>query len=130
MILLFLSIPILLASFLVDETVSGYGGSEQVWQLVEINGDEFRATATLEFGRNGRVTGQGPCNTFSATQTVPYPWFELDQIASTKMACADLAAETIYFETLNAMTLSEVSGAILLLSNDEGDEMVFQAQQE
>ena len=130
MILLFLSIPILLASFLVDETVSGYGGSEQVWQLVEINGDEFRATATLEFGRNGRVTGQGPCNTYSATQTVPYPWFELDQIASTKMACADLAAETIYFETLSAMTLSEVSGAILLLSNDEGDEMVFQAQQE
>ena len=59
--------------------------------------------------------------------TTPYPWFGATQVASTKMACPDLAAETKFFEALAAMTLSEVLGGVMILSNDKGREMVFKA---
>jgi len=50
------------------------------------------------------------------------------QIGATKMACPDLAAENLFFAALAEMTLSEVLGDTLLLSNDKGREMVFKAE--
>ena len=60
---------------------------------------------------------------------MPYPWIKIENIAATKRACPDLAAESAYFTSLQAMTLSEVLGDVLILSNDEGDEMVFRKVQ-
>jgi len=111
-----------------DESVTAYGAGDATWRLVEIDGQPFTARATLGFADEGRLSGQAPCNSYLGQQTVPYPWFRAEKIVTTHMACPDLAAETVYFAALAAMTLSEVSGAALILSNDAGREMVFEAQ--
>ncbi len=111
-----------------DETISGHGGAGQVWTLQEIDDQAFTAQATLEFPEEGKISGQGPCNRFTTTQSVPYPWFEAGPIMATKMACRDLAAEQMFFSALAEMTLSEVANGTLILGNDAGREMIFTAQ--
>lgn len=109
-----------------DETLSGYAPENTTWIWQELDGAPAPAPATLKLGP-GRISGRAPCNSYSARQTVPYPWFKLVGIAATKMACPELAAEAAYFKALEEMTLSEVSGDLLLLSNDAGREMLFVA---
>lgn len=111
-----------------DETISQYAGTQPVYYLVELNGASVSVTTTITFPEKGRVIGQGPCNSYSATQTVPYPWFALDGIISTRMACPDLVLEAAYFEALEGMTLAEVAGDTLILSDSEGRELVYKAR--
>jgi heat shock protein HslJ len=111
-----------------DETLTGYGARGQVFVLQSINEARFAAHATISFPEEGKIAGQGPCNSFSASQDVPYPWFKAGPIAATKRACPDLDAEALYFQTLSEMTLSEVSGPNLILSTAEGAKMVFRAE--
>ncbi|MFT6025395.1 MAG: heat shock protein HslJ [Ascidiaceihabitans sp.] len=108
-----------------DETVRAYGAADRIWVLDELDGKPFTARATLEFAEDGRISGQAPCNRYFAELTVPYPWFETGAIGATKMACPDLKAEAQFFKALDAMTLSEVLGNVLILSTPEGREMVF-----
>lgn len=122
-----LVLPILLSACLKDETISGFTDADVEWQLVELNKVPFSARATINFPGQGRIAGQAPCNRYFGVQTVPYPWFQAQSIGATKMACADLNQEHIYFASLRAMTLIEVSGDTLNLSNDADQTMVFQA---
>ncbi len=110
-----------------DETLSGYGASDATWKLVEINGETFAADATLQFPEEGKLTGQGPCNSFFGTQGEPYPWFKAENIGATRRACPELAAETLMLQSLEKMTLVEVTANVLLLTNDAGEQMVFEA---
>ncbi len=116
---------LVLAGCAADETLYSYGASDYAWRLTSLDGKPFTAKTLMRFGEDGAVRGEGPCNSFGAKQTAPYPWFALSGVAATKRACPDLAAEGQFFEALGAMTLSEVSGRKLILSNDEGREMVF-----
>ena len=97
-----------------NETVASYGASGITWQLSEIEGAAFPAQATLILEEDGSVHGQAPCNSYRAQQTVPYPWFKIEAIAATKLACPDLPSETAFFDALQKMTLSEVSGLSLI----------------
>ncbi|SPF78600.1 hypothetical protein ALP8811_02529 [Aliiroseovarius pelagivivens] len=108
-----------------DETISGYANTNTSWKLVELDGASFPAKATISFPEKGRIAGQAPCNSYSGTQSAPYPWFETGPIAATKRACPDLTAEAEFFEALGQMRLAEVSGDTLILSNEDGREMVF-----
>lgn len=108
-----------------DETVARYGAAGRLWELQTLNGGAFSERATLEFEPGGPVSGHAPCNQFSTTNTVPYPWFELSAIAATRMACPELEAETAYLEALARMTQSEVNQGTLYLRNDDGEELVF-----
>lgn len=121
-----LLLPLFLG-YCTDETLTGHGAAGQVFVLQEINGAGFPARATITFPSEGQITGTGPCNSFAATQNVPYPWFKAGPIAATKRACPDLDAEARYFEALAKMTLSEVSGPNLILSSSSGETMVFRA---
>lgn len=112
-----------------DETVARYGAAGVTWTLTELNGAPFDARATVEFEPGGPVSGQAPCNRFTATNSVPYPWFEVGPIAATRMACPDLEAETAFFDAFGAMTQSEVRQGTLFLRNDAGEEMVFTASE-
>lgn len=123
-----IALTLLLAACGPDETVSGYAVDGAIYQLDTIDAVPFPAMATITFGDNGAVSGTAPCNSYSTTQTAPYPWFALSPIASTRRACPDLAAEADFFAALSAMTLSEAGGNILILSNDAGREMVFQVE--
>jgi heat shock protein HslJ len=110
-----------------DETVAGYGGAEKIWVLTELDNAPFTARATLQFPETGRIAGKAPCNSFTGAMTVPYPWFEATQVASTRMACPDMAEEGAFFKALSAMTVSEVLGNVLILSNEDGRQMVFKS---
>ena len=119
----------LIAACETDETVAAYGAADKTWQLTELAGAPFPATATLSFPAAGQLVGQGPCNRFSTSMTVPYPWFQVGQIQSTKMACPDMADETAFFQALATMTQSEVLGNTLILRTDADQEMVFIASE-
>ena len=108
-----------------DETVAGYGGAGQVWELTGIDGTAFSATATVTFPEPGKIAGKAPCNSYTGKMDAPYPWFETGPLAATRMACPDLEAETMFFTALGEMSQSEAAGEILILSNEAGREMVF-----
>lgn len=110
-----------------DETVSGYVDRNAVYRLTEIDGQAFDASASISFPERGTAQGQAPCNAWSARQSAPYPWLQFGPVAATQMACKDLGAEATFFEALATMTLAEVQGPVLILSNDDGQEMVFRA---
>ena len=111
-----------------DETISGYADPEAVYVLTTVGDKVFAARATIAFAAEGEVTGTGPCNTFRAAQAVPYPWFELGPIASTRRACDDLALESAYFTALGQMRFAEVVGETLILTDEADQIMVFQAE--
>ena len=123
-----LLILLVLCGCLADETISGYAPAGTTFVLQTINDTPFPARATLTFPQEGRIAGQAPCNSYSGAQTVPYPWFKVETIVATKRACPDLQAEQSFFEALSEMTLSEVSGTTLILSNDAGQKMIFTGQ--
>ena len=110
-----------------DETVTAYGAADIEWRLYELDGQPFMAQATLAFPEPGQITGSAPCNRFSGTMDAPYPWFDAQELSLTRMACKNLKDERIYIAALQDMTLSEVSGEFLILSNVEGREMLFKA---
>lgn len=122
-----LILAVALSACLKDETVSGYAPTGAVFALQAIDDQPFNATATLTFPAQGRIAGQAPCNSYSGIQTVPYPWFNVEAIAASKRACPGLEAEQRYFAALSDMTLAEVLGNTLLLSNDAGRTMLFKA---
>ena len=111
-----------------DESIANYGASGKQWVLSEIDSEGFSARAIMEFEDGGWIRGQAPCNRFSVQQKAPYPWFDAGRAMATKMACPDLKSESAFFAALSEMTLSEVSGDTLILSNDDGRSMVFKAQ--
>ncbi|MCV6594439.1 MAG: META domain-containing protein [Silicimonas sp.] len=114
-----------------DETLSGYADPKAVYKLTEIDGTAFQAHATITFPEPGRMAGDAPCNLWFGAQEVPYPWFDGSQIGVTKRACFDDAtnrAETAFLDALGEMSLAEVQGPVLILSNDDGREMVFRAE--
>ncbi len=122
-----LAVILMLTVFQRDETLRSYGGAGTEWQLAEINGAPFNATATLRFPSRNVIAGSAPCNSYRSTNTVPFPWFEAGPIAATRMACPDLAAEAAFFEALDAATIGKVVEDRLILSNDEGDLLIFTA---
>lgn len=119
-----LAVLLVLGACAADETVSGYAGIGSSWALSPEAG--FGDRVTLSLPEPGRVAGQAPCNRYNAAQTAPYPWFELGPIASTRMACPELQKEAAFFAALGSMTISEVSGDVLILSNEAGESLTFQ----
>ncbi|MFK7869705.1 MAG: META domain-containing protein [Roseobacter sp.] len=111
-----------------DETITAYGAAGKTWSLVELDGEAFPASATLTFPEPGQFSGRAPCNSFSGSVTVPYPWFEAGPVAATRAFCQDQEAEDRFFQALGAVTIAEVAGDTLELSNpDDGRSMVFKA---
>ncbi|MGR3484564.1 MAG: META domain-containing protein [Paracoccaceae bacterium] len=119
-----LAIPALLAACAGDETLTAYGGAG-TWELAELSGAPPPGPLTLTFAPGGAVSGQAPCNRLTARQTAPYPWIALEAIATTRMACPDLAAEAALIDALSAMRLAEAQGDVLILTGEGGAGMVF-----
>jgi heat shock protein HslJ len=78
-----------------------------------------------------RASGTAPCNTFQASLTIEYETVELDDIATTKMLCAEPAmrAEAVYFAALRAVdhaTVDEDDDEAMVLTGD-GVRLVYRA---
>ncbi len=122
-----LAILLALAACRKDETVAGYGGADKVWRLVELDNNTYPHDVTLTFPERGVVAGRAPCNSYSAEMDIPYPWFGVGPIRSTRATCPEQSAENAYFAALATMTLSEVLGDTLILRTEDGREMVFKS---
>jgi heat shock protein HslJ len=107
-----------------DETVSGQTDTTDVWVLSEMNKAPVNRRITIAFPKEGRISGQAPCNKYFGSQTVPMPWFEIKGLGSTKMACPELTLETQYFDLLQKMATAEVAGNTLILQSDDGNQML------
>ena len=110
-----------------NESITTFAGNVTAFMLQSIDGAAFVAKATIDVSEAGKITGHGPCNRYFANQTAPYLWFSTGLIGSTRMACPDLAAEAQFFDALSTMTLVAVLGGTLILADDNGREMLFQA---
>lgn len=117
----------LATSCVTDESISGYADPTRVYVLQELDGELFDGRATISFPEEGQINGHAPCNSYFAQQTEFYPWFGVEAIGATRMACPELEAEAAFFAAIGAMTLAEVIGPTLILSNTDGRKMVFVA---
>ena len=111
-----------------DETLSGYADPETTYALAEVDGQIVDYIATLTFPTEGEIQGRAPCNKFVAAQTAPYPWFAMGGARITHRACPHLDRERAFLAALRDMTIAEVTGPVLILTNDDGREMIFNAQ--
>ncbi|MEP2716761.1 META domain-containing protein [Pseudophaeobacter sp.] len=111
-----------------DETLAGYGAAGKVWHLTLLDDQAFEAKATLTFPETGKLAGEAPCNRYHGNQTAPYPWFEVAALIATRTTCPEQASETAYLQALQQMSEAEVAGNVLILRNEAGREMVFEAR--
>lgn len=78
-------------------------GPENIdWQLLAINGVVTPPSFSVTFGidPDGRVSGETPCNSYEATNTVALLGFRLDAFRTTYSACDPLREERQFFDTL------------------------------
>lgn len=94
------------------------------WHLVGLEGQEVDWTASLRFDGE-KLSGKAPCNRWFATNAAALPAIAIKAIGATKMACPDLAAESAFFETLQAMQRAELDQDHLYLIGPEGRIMEF-----
>lgn len=76
-----------------DETLRAYWAADRIWTLTELDGQAFSANTTLTLSKEGPVSGNAPSNSYSASMSTLYPWFEVGPILSTKTAYPELAAD-------------------------------------
>ncbi|MCX7558657.1 META domain-containing protein [Sulfitobacter sp. F26204] len=123
-----LALILMLTVFQPDETLRRYGGADHEWHLVTLDGRRLDATTTLMFPERNQITGQAPCNRYTATNTTPYPWIDIGPIAATRMACPDLADETAYFAALEAVNVVVIEDNLMTMSDEEGPRLVFKSR--
>lgn len=86
------------------------------WRLAELNGAPYPARLTASLTEDGRVIGEGPCNRFVAPYAGHWPDLSFSPAATTRMACADLAAENAAFAALGKANHGENGPDGLVLS--------------
>lgn len=108
-----------------DETISGQSSGTDIWELSSFRGHDVTVPITITFPQKGQIAGRAPCNRYSAKQGAPLPWFEVETILSTKMACPELDLETAYFKALKSATLAEIQGDIFILSTENATLLTY-----
>lgn len=92
-----------------------------IWVLQDIGDGQV----TIEFGENGSLSGQGPCNTYRATHEITYPDIKIGPVLSTRMACANMDEELAYFEQLAKVSQIRLAQRSLTLIQSGGAELGF-----
>ncbi|WP_429911350.1 META domain-containing protein [Glycocaulis sp.] len=104
------------------ESYSGCGGDAEsllvgeVWRVTHIAGEEVPGprAVTLEFDGEGRLSGQAPCNRYSASYQMTGEGVVLGQGVSTRMACAGDLMQ------LEATFLSIIQGSLPASIDEDG----------
>lgn len=94
------------------------------WHLVGLEGQAVDWRASLKF-EGDKVAGKAPCNSWFGANLATLPAVSFGPIGATRMACAQLAEETVYFEALAAMQRAELDQGHLFLIGPEGRIMEF-----
>lgn len=86
------------------------------------------STVTLEFDREGQVTGNGGCNGYGGSYRLEDDTIQFSQVVSTLIACVDeaiTAQEQAYFEALQSATTYEITDDQLIITYGDGQQLVF-----
>ncbi len=79
----------------------------------------------LRFEDGGRVTGNGGCNRFFGRyETGDEGLLKFGMLASTKMACDDLAGETQFLQQLESVRRFRLDGIRLSLADEAGQQVL------
>jgi heat shock protein HslJ len=95
------------------------------WQVVSINGVDAKPSPTMEFGSDGRVSGNASCNRFSAEFKIDGAKLTFGKAISTMMACIEPGAqetEQRFLTTLNEVERGEIAsdGSLVLHAKNDG----------
>jgi heat shock protein HslJ len=107
-----------------NETSFGPDFSKMDWTLNLVDGKPVAYSATINLGVEGRVSGQAPCNRYSGSLKADGNSFVPGMIASTKMACENMAVEADFFKILAGVTTKEGGSGIMTLRGG-GHELTF-----
>lgn len=107
-----------------DETSFGPDFSKMDWTLDRVDGKPVAYSATLNLGVESKISGQAPCNSYSGSVKADGNSFVPGMIASTMMACENLAAEASFFKILAGITTKE-GGSGLMILRGGGHELGF-----
>ena len=120
----------LAAMLVVTGCTTGAGTGELVgreWKLVWV--EEFPtmpsgvATPTVNFGSDGRLSGNTGCNSASAPYTVEGDQLSIGALITTKRACIEPAGQQLeqaYVRAIEATRRYRIEGGELQLLNDGG----------
>lgn len=109
----------------VSETVAGAAPIGTDWHLKQVDGAAFGQPFTMAFQSDGSLVGQGPCNGFTARQSLPLPWFQATSLSTEKRSCPAAEAEARALAILAEMEFAEVKGETLLLTGGTSHSMLF-----
>ena len=111
-------------------SLAACGGSSALagtWALSSVTGAAGITLPTggrieITFTSDGKVSGQGACNSYSGSYTVNGQTIVFSPLASTQKACAAplMAIDTAYFAALQVMTSWQISGSNLTLTGSGG----------
>ncbi len=68
----------------------------------------------------GQITGQGPCNSFTATNTATLPQIHVSQMHWTDNPCGHKGFEARFFEALTQASAAEWTGGVLKIQSPLG----------
>lgn len=92
------------------------------WTLVNISGGDvnklFHNKPTLEIAEDGKIVGNGGCNTLRTSYTLDGNTITFKGIASTKMACPSLEGENLFTSHLASPLQVAVAGDKISFSKD------------
>lgn len=94
------------------------------WQLTALAGEAVSETVTLMFGADGRLSGNGGCNSYSGPYSTTASTLAIGPLLSTRIACPD-SSENTYFAALQAATSYSADGSTLTIYTDTGETLVF-----
>jgi heat shock protein HslJ len=81
-------------------------------------------TLTIKFDKDGNVSGNAGCNTFSGAYTLTGNQIKIGPLASTLMACSDPAGimdqESQFLTALQSAATYQIEGMVLELRNSDG----------
>ncbi len=94
------------------------------WRVVTINGDAVEGP-TMQFGGDGRVSGNASCNQYSAAFRLDGEKLSFEQAISTMMACIEgnkEAVERRFLATLAEVERGEIAadGSLVLHAKNNG----------
>ena len=121
------------------ETYTGCGGETAalltggIWRVVRLGGSPLPAgiEQTLDFDREGRLTGSGGCNRYGATYRIRGPELVIGPMRSTRRACVGAGAnelENRFFSLLGAAGHFMIAGDGALKLYGAGDDPAIVAR--
>lgn len=124
--------PVLLAACQPAAAPSGAGASVTLgdYQLISMGGQDVGSSHVTMLLEDGRISGGGFCNRYTAGQSATLPALSIGPVAMTRRACPGdrMARDDAYLKALEATTqASFAAGRLTLLGS--GPELVYEPHQ-